>query len=219
MRDIEQQHGPYWRRCAESLFAEQIAASPATTDVTVLRKPPKAFIAPASPTRHSPPSTAPCAKSRAAGQDAKAFELGYSAAAIEQERKRYGEAADRLRQVAIATPALPKSAEAHLLGVYDLGQLARSGDADVLARYVTMLKEHLATWPKSPTIDRARHLWLWRVYEHNRDWKQAIGQFAAVQPQAEVAAEALTGLGGLPPGIAGRTARQTSRLRPRPQPP
>ena len=43
VRDIERDHGPYWRRRGESLFAEQIAANPATTDVAVLAQAAEGF--------------------------------------------------------------------------------------------------------------------------------------------------------------------------------
>ena len=154
--------------------------------------PPKACIARANSTRRWRRTIAR-AQARRAGQDGKAFDLGYAAAAIEQERKHYAAAADRFRRVAIASPKLPKAAETHLLAAYDLGQEARTAEAGVLDRYVSLLEEHLATWPQAATADRA-HLWVARVRERQQDFRRAIEQYSAVRPGTESSAEAIDGL-------------------------
>ena len=108
VRDIERDHGPYWRRRGESLFAEQIAANPATTDVAVLAQAAEGFYRAGQPDEALAAFDRAVRKAHAAGQDAKAFELGYAAAAIEQERKNYAAAAKRYRQVAMAAPHNPR---------------------------------------------------------------------------------------------------------------
>ncbi len=167
VRDIERDHGPYWRRRGESLFAEQIAANPATTDVAVLAQAAEGFYRAGQPDEALAAFDRAVREAHAAGQDGKAFELGYAAAAIEQERKNYEAAAERYRQVALAAPAQSKAADAHLMAIYDLGQAARGGAAEPLAKYVKLLEEHLKTWPKADTTDRA-HLWLARGRARSR---------------------------------------------------
>ena len=193
VRDIELAHGPYWRRRAESLFAEQIAGSPTTTNTAVLAQAATGFYRAGQPDEALAAYDRAVQAARSAGQDAQAFELGYAAAAIEQERKQFAAAADRFRQVALASPKLPQAAEAHLLAIYDLGQVARDGDDTALQRSVKLLDEHLATWPQSTSASRA-HLWRARVYEHERNWKAANEQFAAVAASSTDANEAVAGL-------------------------
>ena len=82
---------------------------------------------------------------------------------------------------------------AHLLAAYDLGQEARTAEAGVLDRYVSLLEEHLATWPQAATADRA-HLWVARVRERQQDFRRAIEQYSAVRPGTESSAEAIDGL-------------------------
>jgi len=193
VRDIERAHGPYWRRRAESLFAEQIAASPTTTNIEVLAQAAEGFYRAGQPQEALAAFDRAVQAARSAGQDAQAFALGYSAAAIEQERKNYADAAERFRQVAMASPKLPKAADAHLLAIFDLGQVARAGNDDALSRYVKLLDEHLATWPQLATASRA-HLWRARVYEQDREWKAANEHFAAVAANSPEAGEAVAGL-------------------------
>lgn len=193
VRDIERDHGPYWRRRGESLFAEQIAANPGTTDVGVLAQAAEGFYRAGQPDDALAAFDRAVREAHSAGQDAKAFELGYAAAAIEQERKNYAAAAERFRQVAIASPSNPQAAAAHLLAIYDLGQLARGGAAAPLAQYTKLLEEHLETWPNSETNDRA-HLWLARIRERDRQWQQATEQYAAIRPGVDESADAATGL-------------------------
>jgi hypothetical protein len=192
VRDLDQRHGPYWRRRAESLFAEQVAANPATTDVAVLTRAAEGFYRAGQPDDALTAYDRAIKQARGSSQEAKAFELGYAAAAIEHQRQHYAAAADRFRQVALATPAQPKAAEAHLLAIYDLGKEARKTPS-VIERYVEMLAEHLATWPKATTADRA-HLWLARVHERDRAWQRALDDYQAVRPGSESAAEAAAGL-------------------------
>ncbi|HVU89209.1 MAG TPA: hypothetical protein VHD36_17925 [Pirellulales bacterium] len=193
VRDIERDHGPYWRRRGESLFAEQIAANPGTTDVGVLAKAAEGFYRAGQPDEALAAFDRAVREAHTAGQDAKAFELGYAAAAIEQERKNYAAAAERFRQAALAAPDDPQAAASHLMAIYDLGLLARSGAAEPLAHYTKLLEEHLETWPKAETVDRA-HLWLARVRERDRQWQQAAEQYAAVRPAMDESPEAAAGL-------------------------
>ncbi|HEY4312774.1 MAG TPA: hypothetical protein VGN12_25210 [Pirellulales bacterium] len=193
VRDIERDHGPYWRRRGEGLFAEHIAANPSTTDIGVLAQAAEGFYRAGQPNEALAAFDRAVREAHAAGQDGKAFELGYAAAAIEQERKNYAAAADRYRQVAMAAPSQSKAADAHLMAIYDLGQLARTGADEPLAKYRKLLEEHLQTWPEAETSDRA-HLWLARVCEHDHDWKRAIAEYEAVSPDTEQSTEAAAGL-------------------------
>ncbi|MES1213020.1 MAG: hypothetical protein ABUL64_00400, partial [Singulisphaera sp.] len=193
VREIERDHGPYWRRRGESLFAEQIAANPGTTDVALLAQAAEGFYRAGQPDEALAAFDRAVRWAHASGQDAKAFELGYAAAAIEQERKNYAAAAERYRQVAIALPTEPKAADAHLMAIYDLGQVARAGAAEPLEKYTKLLEEHLQTWPKAPTTDRA-HLWLARICEQERNWKRAIDEYSAIRPESEQSGEAALGL-------------------------
>jgi len=192
VREIEHNHDPYWSRRAESLFAEQVAANPTTTDVAVLARAAEGFYRAGQADEALQAYDRAVREARNSGQDGQAFDLAYAAAAIEQERKHFAAAADRLRQAALATPTLAKAAEAHLLAVYDLGQQARNAPAE-MERYVAALEEHLKTWPTAKSADRA-HLWLARVFEHDRHWPHAIEQYAAVRAESEAAPEAPAGL-------------------------
>ncbi len=193
LRDIQRLHGSYWYRRADALFAEQVAGSPATTDIDVLGRAAEGFY------RSGQIDDALAAYDRAlqqahkAGQEAKAFELGSAAAAIEHERKNFQSAADRFRQVAIAAPRQPKASEAHLLAVYDAGQAARAAPQEGTKRYQELLEEHLKTWPSAASAARA-NLWLARIYERDQDWQRAIDKYRAASSGADVRAAAVEGL-------------------------
>ncbi|MBI2826439.1 MAG: hypothetical protein HYX69_17315 [Planctomycetia bacterium] len=193
VREIDQVHGPYWRRRAESLFAERVAATGAEADVALLSRAAEGFY------RAGQLDEALTAYDRAADQAAKAgqadeaLRLAYVAATIEQQRERFAAAADRFRRASIAHPKASKAAEAHLLSIYNLGQEARGGDPDVLARYATLLEEHLAMWPQAPTADRA-HAWQARVLERKEDWAGAAQHYGKVRADSHSAGEAIDGL-------------------------
>ena len=186
-------HGPYWQRCAESLYSGQVVANPGTTDVAALARAAEGFYRAGQIDDALTAYDRAAAQSHAAGRDEQSFALGYAAAAIEHERQHFAAAAERYRQVAIAHPALPKASEAHLMAAYDAGQEVRGESPDALAHYARLLDEHLATWPREPTADRAR-IWLSRVYEHDRQWQRAIDLLSAVRPGSESSSAAIEGL-------------------------
>jgi tetratricopeptide (TPR) repeat protein len=114
-----------------------------------------------------------------ANQPERAFELAYTAAAIESERGRYRQALDRYLALA-ALPGAPKAAEAHLLAIHSAGQLAAAESPPKLEVYERLLGEHVGTWPQSPTASQAWS-WLGRLAENRRQWPRAVAAFAAVK--------------------------------------
>jgi len=191
---IETAHGAYWGRRAEALLAERVAGRIGAADATSLARAAEGFYRAGQKSEAVAAYDRAAAAARKAAQLPKAFDWEFTAAAIEQEQKHFSSAADRFRQAAIAQPSLDKSAEAHLLAIFNQGQHAgQQNDAQAIARYTELLEEHLDKWPNAKSADRA-HLLLARVREREKHWSQAADQYAAVRPATESAAEAMEGL-------------------------
>lgn len=178
VRTIQVSHGPYWTRRAQLLVASSIGSQSASLDMLVQ--------AAENAWHGGNPDDALAAYDRARamargqGELARAFELGRTAAAIEQKRARYAEALARYREVAFDMPSQPQAAEAHLAAIYCAAQLARSDPAQ-LDRIGPLLAEHISAWPQSSTADEAR--WqLGRLRQQEGNWSAATAAFRAISP-------------------------------------
>jgi len=176
---IKQAHGPYWARRAEMLAAGYVQSSPQQDNVAM-----QVWVA-ESAYRSGRFDDALAAYDRAAalaqqqGKTDQAFQLGYVAATIEHARNRDAEALARYRRLALAMPAQPKAAEAHLLAVHHAAQLAKDESAQAVAQYADLLAEHLKHWPGGPTADNVR--WrLGRLEQLRRHWKEALDAYTHI---------------------------------------
>ena len=177
---IQRFHGPYWTRRAEILLGGLVGSSPGSDLALQVRAAENAY-------RSGRILDAVAAYDRARssaqqqGDDARAFELGFTAAAIVREQNRPEEALSRFRHLAIAMPEDPKAPEAHLVAVDRAAQNALERTPDGLRQYAELLDEHLATWPRADTADSVR--WrLGRLKEYQQDWPGAIGAYRAISP-------------------------------------
>ncbi len=112
------------------------------------------------------------------------FDLSFTAAAIEQQRKHVAEAAKRFRALALAVPNHSRAAEAHLMAVYNSAQAARQEKPVVLDEYLLWLDEHIRTWPHSESANQARW-WQGRVYKQQGKWGAAIAVLRGISPEHE----------------------------------
>ncbi|MHC4177451.1 MAG: hypothetical protein ACYSWU_08090, partial [Planctomycetota bacterium] len=178
---IEQLHGPYWTRRAGMLLASYVRGSSDGGDLAMLVR------AAESSFRSGQFDDALDAYDRAralaarAGDSARAFDLGYTAAAIEHRRRRHEEALDRYRRLATETPDHPKAADAHELAIYNAAQILKAQPQGSPDRYTALLQEHLRTWPDGPSADRVWRQW-GQLREYQRDWQAAIRAYQAISP-------------------------------------
>lgn len=194
VRAIERSYGPRWMRKAEKLLARAMADSsgPQTAELLAL--------AAASYYRSGQVDKAIAAYDRASEQarderqPEKAFALGFTAATIEKERKRYRDALARYGALAAAFPEEPKAAQAHLLAVYCAAQLAQVHEPPDLDEYERLLREHVATWPSGTTASQA-WTWLGRLAEHRHAWRDAIEALAHIQAGDPQFADAVATMG------------------------
>lgn len=200
LRQIDRRWGPYWSRRAEMVLASSVTGAGGAENVTVLARAAESFY------RGGQIDQALAAYDRAtdiarqAGDADGAFDHAYTAAAIEQELHHHQQAALRFRELAIAAPDHARAAEAHLLAIYNTAQAAKdeSKQSDEPTssseQYLTLLKEHLATWPRSPTANQAR-MWQGRLAERDEQWADAVAAYRAVTADARQATEAVTAAG------------------------
>jgi len=201
VQQIDRLYGGYWARRAESLLGERVAGSTETGDLSVLVRAAEGFY------RAGQIDDALLAYDRArqtaqkSGGAAQAFDLGFTAAAIEQAQQHFAPAAKRFHELALADPRHAKAADAHLLAIYNTTRAERgdaisadkAGDASP-SRHVQLLKEHLALWPQGASADQAR-LWLGRQRQREQAWPEAIELYQAIRPDAPQVDEALPEVG------------------------
>lgn len=192
VRDIERRHGGYWGRRADLLLLET-GRDRGSGSTEILERAANEFYIQGRFEAALSGYDEAAAASRAAGDDAKAFELAYKAALVEQNQSHYELAAKRFRELALAAPEAEHAANAHLLAIANLAQQARH-DAALAETYADTLQEHLRLWPAGPTAATA-WLWLGKLHESHSQWAEAVQayrQAGAVQPTSSEALEGLT---------------------------
>jgi len=192
VQTIESLHGPYWGRRAELRLAGYVRGAPVDANLDMLVRAAESAYRSGNLDEALAAYDRAQAAARQQGAADRAFELGYTAAAIEHHRENRDQALARFRQLATSNPHNPKAPQAHLLAVYQAAQLAREESPGALDLYVTLLREHLDTWPRGPTADEVRRR-LARLREHQRDWQGAIAAYTAISPAAEDYEEAVAG--------------------------
>lgn len=177
---IQRLHGPYWTRRAEMLLGGLAESLPGSDVAMQVRAAESAY-------RGGRFLDALAAYDRARssahqqGDDSRAFELGFTAAAILREQNQPQEALTRFRDLAILMPENPKAPEAHLAAVDQAAENALERTPDALRQYAELLDEHLATWPQADSADAVR--WrLGRLREYQQDWPAAIAAYRAISP-------------------------------------
>ncbi|HEY1785414.1 MAG TPA: hypothetical protein VGG30_07680, partial [Pirellulales bacterium] len=202
VQHIEKVHGPYWMRRAETLLAGALSANAAHQPAGASGNLDSATRAAASYWRAGQTDDALTMYDKAArqaaesGQTDKAFELGSTAASIQNQRKQFRDAQRRFAQLAAAMPKHPRAAEAHLAAIYNQAAAAagegKQTDEASLAEYRQLLEHHLNTWPGAPSTGQVAG-WLGRLYEHDGQWSEAAAAFRRVPPEHAQYAAAVDG--------------------------
>lgn len=179
VRSIQRQHGPYWGRKAAALEGRVLTKSSATKgDPQMLARAAANYYL--GKEYQAALEHYDLARTTAAqrGNTRKAFEYGYTAAAIEQKRKQHDKAAERFLALAAAFPEHPQAAEAHHWAIYHTAQLVRAKQGKTLQDYQSLLKQHVETWPQAQTSPEMRSR-LAILLESRKDWEQAARQYMA----------------------------------------
>ncbi len=194
---IEQTHGPYWGRRANLFLVRSFSKGGGTKNLDILiRVADESFIKGQYDDAVKAYEQA-AMQAKTARNTEQTFALLYKAALVEHQRRRHVEAAVRLQGLALDMKTHDQAPRAHLLAAWNLSQLA-SEDAKATAQYVSLLEEHIATWPASPSADTAR-IWLGRIREYERAWVEAIDLNLEVSQSSAQFTEAV--------GAAARCAR------------
>ncbi len=188
-RLIEETHGPYWRRRAESLLTGSASGSADDADLEILVRTARDHYLRKRFDEAVQSYDTAARQAHAAGDDGQAFDLFYKAAAIEHERQNRREAARRFRDLATAMPENPLAAQTHLLACFNLAQAARE-DPTQLDAYAAGLEENIRLWPHD--ADPAR-LWLGKLRESQQRWADATAAYRGVAPAHSEYAKAVAG--------------------------
>lgn len=190
VREMEQRYGPYWSRRAETLLAANIAGSKTTDDLRVLKLAAESFYRGGQFDEALAGYDRLREQALAKNLPQEAFDAGFTAAAIEQERRRFSEASVRFRQTALSLKQLAKASEAHQLAIFNAGQMLKASEANsatatpkLAAEYQELLIEHLANWPQASSAHQAR-LWLGRMYERQGNHAEALNILRQVPADA-----------------------------------
>ncbi len=178
MTHIESLHGPYWMRRAETLLAGSLTKAARTESLDSLTRAAVSFYRGGQIDEALAAYDGAAKQAESKGQADEAFDIRYTAAAIENQRKHFHAAQERFGQLAVAMPDHPKAAEAHLAAIYNAAEAAQA-DKRPLDEYRQLLEAHLAGWPQSPTVGQAA-MWLGKLREHDQKWQLAAAAYRAV---------------------------------------
>ncbi len=180
VKEFHVQHLPYWQRRAETLLARLTSTNEGALGHANQVRAAEGYF------RGGQVDAALAAYDRArdmanAAKDLEtAFTAGYSAAAIEQQRGNQKRAAERFRELALQYDDHPRAGETHLLAIFNLGQDASGGAAN-LSACEELLLEHFAHWPTGDSATRAR-VWQGKLAFQRGRWLHAFQAFRQVTP-------------------------------------
>ena len=179
VRTIDRKHGPYWSRRAETLLAASLAVNPGSGDLDVLQRSAESLYRSGQLDKALATYDQLATLATDAKQVQRAFDASFTAAAIEQSRNRFVEAAARFRQTALKTVQLDKAREAHLAAIWATAKAYPSPTADQSRLYSELLAEHLKHWSSGATADQVR-LWFGQMEEARRQWRAAVDAYRAI---------------------------------------
>lgn len=187
VQQIEHAHGPYWMRRAELLLGRSVRNT-AGADVEALARAAASFYRSGQVAEALATYDRASLQAREEGAAERAFELAFTAGAIEHDRKRHTDALQRFQELAHAQRTHPRAGEAHRLAIVNAAVLARASQPEQRAawldRYQQMLEEHLAIWPRDASTDAVR-IWLGDWQRTQRNWSQAVAAYRGVSPEHE----------------------------------
>ena len=171
VRHIESLHGPYWMRRAETLLAGTLKKAARAESLESLTRAAVSYYRGGQIDEALAAYDEAAQQAQSKGQSDQAFDIRYTAAAVENQRKHFQDASHRFAQLASVMPDHPKAAEAHLAAIYNAAEAAQA-DQQPLDEYRKLLAAHLAGWPQSPTVGLAA-MWLGKLDEHDHLWQAA----------------------------------------------
>ena len=181
---IEREHTPYWNRRAESLIGHHVAATSIKQNAEMIARAADGLYRTGRIEESLNLYDRAAERAVREGHAERALQFSHTAAMIEQTEKHYLAASQRFLKIARSTDAQGDAAEAHLMGIYNYAQAIRQQSDPELKTYLTLLQEHLTSWPKSTTANAAR-LWLGKMYQSEQQWGKAAKLFAEVAPSSK----------------------------------
>ena len=165
---ISSQLGRYWGRLADLQLVDVARADTNSSSVGVLMRLAEQYIqkrqySEALETLETIGNVAVKEK-----RDDLALQAGFRAGQIWQQQREFAEAADQMRLAALRYADEAQSPNVHLLACWNQAQHLRSmagengKESETLDSYVSLLREHLITWPAASTSGQAR-MWAARA--------------------------------------------------------
>jgi len=179
---IGSRHGSAWMRRAELMVAREAVQAGDATD-------PQNLLAAADSFARAEKWPEALAAYDRAGLDARkrgdqqrAFEALFRAAAVAHRQQLHDQACDRFRQLAMEFWENPQAPDAHLSAIFHAAQLARADEVTSAAPlYRELLAEHLRVWPDSKTSGEAAFQ-MARLEDRAKNWAQAAEAYSQVPP-------------------------------------
>jgi hypothetical protein len=188
--DIGARHGIGWGRRAETLLADSARDAQGGGSLDGLTRAAETYYRNGFLDEALSAYDDAASKARTMGRPGEAFTAARSAAALEYQRSRFGEATRRYRQAALDWPGNPDAAGAHLMAVHAAAREAGQDSQADLSHYHELLQEHLRKWPASATAAEA-WWWLGRLLESRREWRGAAEAYQHVTSDDSLGLESL----------------------------
>jgi hypothetical protein len=183
-RSLEEAHGAYWgRRAGQLLAIDRPRGGAGSSSAELLARTADGLLLKGNAAEAIAAYDEAAAAARTESDLNAAFELAYKAALVQQRRKDNAAAATRLRILAKSLATHEQAPAVHLLAAWNAAQLSRE-DASRSENYRELLREHLATFPHSPTVNQAR-LWLGRWHQAQGAWPEAVDAYAGIAAESE----------------------------------
>lgn len=184
---ITAEHGAYWGRRADGLLLSSLPRASSGTADLLARSADRLYLQGSLDEARAAYEQAASGALEAGDRDA-AFALWFKASLVDEKQQKHREAATRLLKIAMEDAAHDQAATAHLRGMWNLAQVARS-EPSLLATYRAALDHHLRTWPTDPSTQQAA-IWRLRIAIAESDLAAGIAASQVIPRESEMASEA-----------------------------
>jgi hypothetical protein len=193
---ISEQHGPYWRRRAETVVLGSLGSASAGNP-TLLAAQAAAKLRDGKAEEASALWQRAAAAAQQAQDCSAALQLSLQATAAAKVAGRATPAALQLAEIAIACRSEPRAAAAHAQAALLVSQTPSfANDRELQQRYVDLLQQQLEVWPADQASHAARQ-WLAKWWLLQGDPLASATAWLSTPPHSPQAAEAISQAGRL----------------------
>ncbi len=208
---IELVHGPWWGRRAEMVVVGTVGNASSSGNLDLLVRIADEARRKEQWSEALEALNAAFAQALVESNREIAWQTGFAAAVIEQERENFDDAARRFDELARQLKDHPDAHAAHLMACWSFSRTLEK-DRQRFDEYTSMLEFNVHNWPASSSADQSR-IWLASIRRAHREFADAVTLLMNVNPASPLKGAALEQVRELLPQWTTAAGRDAPDLR------